>query len=100
MKRIFGMLPLLLFVFVIDRLMFLPGRMNGEWHYEKGTYLGDSIAFDSNIEILSNVEIEIQKNQKFDNFYLLGCYFGTLYLLNKTTLEYTVYERYESENEF
>ena len=81
--------------------MFLPGRMNGEWKYEKGTYIGDPITFDNNIDIMNNFEIQIQKSQKFDSFYLVGCYFGTLYLLNKNTLEYTVYNRYdESESWF
>lgn len=98
MKKVIRALPFLLALLVFDRLLFLPGRMDGTWEYEKGTYIGDMISFDHNIDIINNFEIEIQKSQKFDSFYLLGCYFGTLYLLNKNTLEYTTYVRYESRD--
>jgi hypothetical protein len=84
----------ILVVFVFDRFLFLPGRMNGTWDYVKGTSVGDSITFE-NIDIVNNFEVKISNSNKLDSFYLLGCYFGTLYLLDKDTLEYTVYEKYE-----
>lgn len=68
--------------------------MNGTWDYEKGTSMGDSITFE-NIDIVNNFEVKISNNKKLDSFYLLGCYFGTLYLLDKDTLEYTIYKKYE-----
>jgi hypothetical protein len=68
--------------------------MNGTWDYVKGTSVGDSITFE-NIDIVNNFEVKISNSNKLDSFYLLGCYFGTLYLLDKDTLEYTVYEKYE-----
>jgi hypothetical protein len=68
--------------------------MDGTWHYEYGTYIGDSIIF-QNIDIVNNFEVKIRENKKLDSFYLVGCYFGTLYLLNKDNLEYTVYVEYE-----
>jgi hypothetical protein len=69
--------------------------MNGTWEYRTGTNIGDSITFE-NIDIVNNFEVKISTSKKLDSFYLLGCYFGTLYLLDKDTLEYTVYEEYES----
>lgn len=68
--------------------------MNGTWEYQTGTNIGDSITFD-NIDIVNNFEVKISTRKKLDSFYLLGCYFGTLYLLDKDTMEYTVYEKYE-----
>lgn len=68
--------------------------MNGTWDYIKGKNIGDSITFE-NIDIVNNFEVKISNSKKLDSFYLLGCYFGTLYLLDKDTLEYTVYEEYK-----
>lgn len=98
MKKIINILPVLLLVFVIDRFLFLPGRMSGEWEYEKGAFMGDSIEFSENIDIVSNFEVTLQKNKNLDSFYLLGCYFGTIYLLDKDTLEYTVYNAVEGSH--
>jgi hypothetical protein len=70
--------------------MFLPGRMDATWEFEKGTYMGDYITFE-NINILNNFEIQIQKSGELNESYLLGCYFGNLYLLDKQTLIYTKY---------
>jgi hypothetical protein len=68
--------------------------MNGTWEYQTGTNIGDSITFD-NINIVSNFEVKISTHRKLDSFYLLGCYLGTLYLLDKNKIEYTVYEKYK-----
>ncbi len=73
--------------------------MAGTWEYEKGTHIGDEITFDQNIDIINNFEIKISGNRQLDSFYLLGCYFGTLYLLDKDTFEYTTYLKSE-EMEF
>jgi len=70
--------------------MLLPSRMDAIWQYESGVYVADMIAYD-NIEIIDNFEIKISKSYKFDSFYLLGCYFGRLYLLEKNSLKYTSY---------
>ena len=70
--------------------MLLPSRMDAIWQYESGVYVADMIAYD-NIEIIDNFEIKISKSYKFDTFYLLGCYFGRLYLLEKNSLKYTSY---------
>lgn len=68
--------------------------MNGTWKYQTGTNIGDSITFE-NIDIVNNFEVKISTSRKLDSFYLLGCYFGTLYLLDKDTMEYTVYKKYK-----
>ena len=87
-------MPFFLFVFVLDRLMFLLGRMDATWEYEKGINMGDSVTFDD-IYILNNFEIQIQKSGKLNECYLLGCYFGNLYLLDKQTFKYTKYFKLE-----
>ena len=94
MKKIIRILPFFLFVFVLDRFMFLPGRMDATWEYEKGINMGDSVTFDD-IYILNNFEIQIQKSGKLNECYLLGCYFGNLYLLDKQTFKYTKYFKLE-----
>lgn len=69
--------------------------MEGTWDYEQGTFIGNPISFTYNIDIVDNFEIKIQDDKKLDSFYLVGCYFGNLYLLNKETLEYTKYVKFE-----
>jgi len=91
-------LPFLFVLLVFDRFLFLPGRMAGTWEYEKGTFIGDSITFTENIDIVNNFEVNILEDKKLDSFYLLGCYFGTIYLLNKATLEYTTYVESEQND--
>lgn len=101
MKKRVEIIPILLFILtllVLDRFLFLPGRMEGTWDYEKSTFIGDSISFSHNIDIVDNFEIKIQDNKKLDSFYLVGCYFGNLYLLNKETLEYTKYVKFEGSD--
>jgi len=90
MKKIIRTLPFFLFIFLLDRFFFLPGRMDTVWQYESGVFVGDVIAYD-NITIINNFEVQISKSYKFDSFYLLGCYFGRLYLLDKNYLRYTKY---------
>ena len=68
--------------------------MNGTWEYQTGTNIGDSITFE-NIDIVNNFEVKISTSRKLDSFYLLGWYFETLYLLDKDTMEYTVYKKYK-----
>jgi hypothetical protein len=97
MKKFLGILPFLLFLFLLDRFFFLPGRMDGVWQYESGIFVGDPIAFD-NIEIVNNFEVKISKSSKFDSFYLVGCYFGRLYLLDKNYLVFTKYTELEESS--
>jgi hypothetical protein len=101
MKKGSNIIPTLLFIvflFLLDRFFFLPGRMDGTWEYETGVNAGDYITFD-NIDIVSNYEIKVSSNRTFDSFYLVGCYFGTLYLLDKDSLEFTKYIKMEKSHE-
>lgn len=94
MKKIIGILPFFLFVFLLDRFMFLPGRMDATWEYEEGTNIGNPITFE-NIYIINNFEIQVKKSGELNSCYLLGCYFGNLYLLDTQTLKYTKYVELE-----
>lgn len=94
MKKIIRIVPFFLFVLTLDRFFYLPGRMDATWEYEKGTNLGDPITFD-NIEIINNFEITVRKTGESNSCYLLGCYFGNLYLLDSQTLKYTKYVELE-----
>lgn len=88
-------MPFFLFLLLLDRFFFLPGRMDNTWQYESGTFAGDSITY-TNIEIINNFEVKIQKSGKWNTFYLVGCYFGNLYLLDEENLKYTKYTKLES----
>ena len=48
--------------------------------------------------LLNNFEIEISKNEKSASFYVIGCYFGGLYLLEKETLKYNMYSEFEGSD--
>jgi hypothetical protein len=92
-------LILILFsIVIIDRFSFMPGRINTVWEFETGNYIGDPISQIQNIKVLNNFEIEIFKNEKSASFYVIGCYFGGLYLLEKKTLKYNEYTRFEGSD--
>ena len=66
--------------------------------FEKGNFIGDPITKIQNIKVLNNFEIEISKNEKSASFYVIGCYFGGLYLLKKETLKYNKYSEFEGSD--
>ena len=69
--------------------------MDGSWQYEKGTFFGDPITFNQ-IDIINNFELKISESfKKTKSCYLLGCYFGNLYLLDKETLDCAKYVKSE-----
>lgn len=88
----------LLLIIVIDRFLFMPNRINNIWEFETGNYIGDPISQIQNIKVLNNFEIEISKNEKSASFYVIGCYFGGLYLLEKKTLTYNEYSKFEGSD--
>ncbi len=95
MKKLLRTWPFFAFIFLLDRFFFLPGRMEGSWQYEKGFYMGDPITFE-HIDIVDNFQLKIaESSKKINSCYLLGCYFGNLYLLDKETLDYSKYVKYE-----
>jgi hypothetical protein len=87
-----------LLIFILDRFLFLPDRINATWEFEKGNFIGDPITKIQNIKVLNNFEIEISKNEKSASFYVIGCYFGGLYLLEKETLKYNMYSEFEGSD--
>ena len=92
-------LILILFsIIVIDRFLFMPDRINSIWEFEKGSYIGDPVSQSQNIKVLNNFEIEIAKNEKSASFYVIGCYFGGLYLLEKETFKYSKYSSFEGSD--
>jgi hypothetical protein len=80
-KKVVRAFPFLFFILLLDRFFFLPGRMDAVWQHDFGANIGDPIVF-SSIEIISNFEIQVKKTNNFTNCYLLGCYFGNLYLID------------------
>lgn len=89
-------------IFIVDRYKWMPERAQQLWQWEKGLSLGDPISYNQDFEISgfkilfkNNKSKEdypvVYKNRKSD-FYLLGCYFGKLYIYdikrNKTIIYY------------
>lgn len=98
MNKLSKVILIVFLIIVGDRFLFLPDRLNGIWEFEKGIYIGDPISQIQNIKVLNNFEIVISKNKKSASFYVIGCYFGGLYILEKETLRYTRYSRFEGSD--
>ncbi|MWB96419.1 hypothetical protein GON26_18810 [Flavobacterium sp. GA093] len=71
---------------------------NNLFEYETGVYVGDPISASQNIIIKNNFEIQISKNENSNSFYVLGLYFGELYLLEKNTFKYTHYTEFQGSS--
>ncbi|WP_129751330.1 hypothetical protein [Flavobacterium beibuense] len=86
---------------ITDRYIWMPNRTKETWLYESGTYLGDPIANNQDFEITGSTVIFKQNPQKpadanlnrKNSFYFSGCYFGRLFLYDKTNEELVVYSR-------
>ena len=91
----------LLSLFILDRYFWMPKRTKGVWLIERGRNLGDPIAYEQDF-LLNGSEIifhgkksldefpAVAKNRK-SKFYLLGCYFGTLFIFDRIKSEVIVY---------
>ncbi len=93
-----------LLLFIIDRFTWMPERVKILWRYESGYGFGDPIAYNQDF-ILNGSEIlfkEFKQKEEFpvmyhnrqSKFYLLGCYFGKLYIYDTIKHRITVYEDY------
>lgn len=82
-------------IFVMDRFLFMPDRLDTVWEFETGNYIGDPISKNQNIKVINNYEIMISKNGESSSFYVVGCYLGNLYLLEKESLKYNRYIKFE-----
>jgi hypothetical protein len=98
MNKLSKVILILFLIIVVDKFLFMPKRLNAIWEFEKGIYIGDPISQIQNIKVLNNFVIEISKNENSATFYVLGSYFGDLYLLEKKTLKYTKYSRFEGSD--
>lgn len=101
-KLKFYILSAVVLITITDRYLWMPNRVQNEtWMYEKGTYLGDPIKYANDFEIKDShiifkqnttKPLEVNQNRK-DNFYFTGCYFGRLFMYNTTSDEVVIYLR-------
>jgi hypothetical protein len=90
-------------LFIIDRYTWMPERVQGKaWLHESGRGLGDPIVYKWDFK-LNGSEIIFNNNNKSkedypyvyrnrqSEFYLLGCYFGNLYIFDKKRKVIIVY---------
>ncbi|MFA7444646.1 MAG: hypothetical protein WCY89_01765 [Flavobacteriaceae bacterium] len=89
-------------LFIIDRFTWMPERVKGKtWMQESGRSLGDPMIYKWDF-VLNGSEIVFNDNKSEEDypfvfrnrqskFYLLGCYFGNLYILDKIKHEVIIY---------
>ncbi|MET0946467.1 MAG: hypothetical protein ABWY22_13730 [Flavobacterium sp.] len=95
MKKTFISITIILLVLIVDRFLFMEKRLlNNLFEFERGVYVGDPISASQNIKLKNNFEIQISKNENSKSFYVLGIYFGELYLLEKGSLRFTEYAEF------
>jgi len=86
---------------VIDRFLWMPERIETLWLNERGRNLGDPISYNqdfklngSKIIFLNNKDSVnypgVYQNRK-GNFYLTGCYFGYLFIYDKSKDDMIIY---------
>jgi hypothetical protein len=90
-------------VFMIDRYFFMENRLNNIWMFNSGRNFGEPLSINQNF-ILKNNRIQFinffdkenfpktYKNTQ-SSFYLLGSYFGNLYIWDIERKEITVYSK-------
>jgi hypothetical protein len=95
-------ISIFLLFFIIDRFAWMPERVKGKtWINVSGRSLGDPIAYKWDFT-LNGSEISFNDNKSKDDFpyeyrnrqsefYLLGCYLGNLYILDKIRNEVIIY---------
>lgn len=82
-----------------DRLILMPNRVDGIWSYCSGTYLGDPIGCKQDFLLSENKIIFTRNKLELDviskkNIYLLGIYFGYMYMYDNESKEVIIYSRY------
>lgn len=103
-KRIIIVIVTLVLLFVADRYLWMTDRAKKTWVNQSGRNLGDPIAYNQDFDIKDS-EIIFKNNKTEDEypfvfrnrqskFYLLGCYFGTLYIRDLNRKETIVYSDY------
>ena len=95
MKKAFISITIILLTLILDRFLFMEKRLlNNLFEFERGVYVGDPISASQNIKLKNNFEIQISKNGNSKSFYVLGIYFGELYLLEKESLRFAEYAEF------
>ncbi len=99
-KILIGIIVFVIF-FISDRYVWMPKRVEQVWLQQSGRNLGDPIAYNQDF-ILSDSKVifhgikstneypSVMGNRK-SKFYLVGCYFGLLYIYDINRKEITTY---------
>ena len=101
-KQILYFIIAFLTFIVIDRYLWMEERANSLFLWETGNRLGDPISCDYDFKINGNeITFTEFKNAKYwpkvaenrtHKFFFLGCYFGSLYLYDKSSGEISIYQ--------
>lgn len=90
-------------IFTIDRFYFMENRLNEIWLHNSGRSFGEPLSINQNFIVKRNRIYFINfidkenfpktyKNTQSD-FFLLGCYFGNMYIWDIDRKEITVYSK-------
>lgn len=101
-KQILYIVVVLIIFIIIDRNLWMKDRAEKLFLWKSGTLLGDPINYNQDFEIdSSEITFKEYKNAEFwpkvaenrtHKFYFVGCYFGNLYLYDKSTGRMSTYE--------
>lgn len=101
-KKIIVVVIVIVIFFLFDRYTWMPDRVReNTWLHESGRGLGDPIAYKWDFTLNGSKIIFNNNKSKVDfpyvyrnrqsKFYLLGCYLGNLYILDKIRNEVIIY---------
>ena len=89
-KKAYYFLIALVFILLVDRYAFMPNRLRGTWEFQKGAYIRDPIVYSQHFHLEGHF-IAFKSGEKF---FLLGCYFGQLFLYDPIYGDITRYSRF------
>lgn len=85
------LLLIVLIVIMIDRIFFMPNRLENVWSYESGIYFGDPIGYNQDFIYQKGKIIITGSRLNGTKYILLGCYFDNLIFFDLKTLTYSRY---------
>jgi len=102
-KQILYLIVVLIIFIIIDRNLWMKDRAENLFLWKSGTVLGDPINYNQDFEIINSSEITFKEYKNAESwpkvaenrthkFYFVGCYFGILYLYDKSTGRMSTYE--------
>ena len=77
-------------ILFIDRYAIMPKRLKGTWEFQRGAYIRDPIVYKQHFYLKGN-DVVFKGGEKF---FLLGCYFGQLFLYDPVCGDITRYSRF------